>query len=115
MHCFCEEDEEMKYLKVEGDFGADPIWCDDCGSNLDIGEIPLSQPLKIKLMKWARQYGEWMDWEQDQLQENAVSMEEEHNRLGQLLTEEVQKEFNTQYKVFFTPSASEKMYNNQNK
>lgn len=106
MHCFCEDDEEMKYLKVEGDFGADPIWCDDCGSNLDIEEIPLSQPLKMNLMKWARQYGDWIDSNQDQLKAKAISMEEEHNRLGQLLTEEVQKELGVNHNVHFTPSRS---------
>jgi hypothetical protein len=31
MHCFCEQKETYE-LKVEGDVGADPVWC-----NMDQG------------------------------------------------------------------------------
>ncbi len=34
MHCFCEQKETYE-LKVEGDVGADPIWCNQCGCNFD--------------------------------------------------------------------------------
>lgn len=110
MHCFCQEDEDIMYFKIEGDFGTDAIWCDDCSSNLDIEEIPMSQPLKDKLTKWARQYGIWIDWEQDQLRENGIQMEDDHNKLGQLLTEEVQQELGLKYKVRFSPSTSATVY-----
>lgn len=110
MHCFCQEDEEIIYLKIEGDFGADAIWCDDCSSNLDIEEIPISQPLKEKLVQWARQYGSWMDWENNVMYTNGIQMEEEHNKLGQLLTEKVQEELGFKYKVCFSSSTLAKLY-----
>lgn len=109
MHCFCEKDEEIKYLKVEGDVGADAIWCDDCGNNLDIEEVPLSQPLKIKLMKWAEQYGTWMNRERNQSHKDETQLEDAHNHLGQLLTNEVQKELGMSYKVSFSFSTSAKI------
>jgi transcription elongation factor Elf1 len=42
MNCSSEQIDTCN-LKVEGDVGADPIWCDLCGHNLDIEEIPLSK------------------------------------------------------------------------
>lgn len=69
MSCFCEEKETFN-LKLEGDVGADPIWCDECYSNLDIDDIPISNNLKIKLTKWMQQYGEWIHWSKDVLRSN---------------------------------------------
>jgi len=35
MNCLCMQKETYE-LKVEGDIGADPIWCEKCSCNLDI-------------------------------------------------------------------------------
>lgn len=44
--CKCEF---TNSFKIEADFGADPIWCNQCGWNLDIEEFPLTDNLKVEL------------------------------------------------------------------
>lgn len=110
MNCsFCEEEKTFN-LKVEGDVGADAIWCDECYCNLDIYDLPISKNLKAQLTMWAQQYGEWMDWNKDLLLPDGVLLENEHNRRGELLTAAVRYEFGEKYKVRFSPSSSAKMY-----
>lgn len=111
MLCFCEDKKSFN-LKVEGDVGADPIWCDECYSNFDIEDIPISKSLQVELTKWIQQYGEWIDWSNDVLRTNGIQMEEEHNKLGKILTEKVQNELGTEYKIRFSPSSSARMYTN---
>ncbi|MEW5548939.1 hypothetical protein ABGT22_02995 [Peribacillus frigoritolerans] len=65
MECFCEQKETYE-LKVEGDVGADPIWCNQCSCNLDIG--PISDTLTNELIEWVNRYGEWIDWDEDKKQ-----------------------------------------------
>ncbi|EFV74831.1 hypothetical protein HMPREF1013_04857 [Bacillus sp. 2_A_57_CT2] len=109
MHCFCENKETFD-LKVEGDVSADPIWCNQCGCNFDIEEVPLSEDLKDDLMRWAMMYGRWIDWSKDTLLPNGIELENEHNKQGQQLTEKVKKELGTKYRVKFSPSTSARMY-----
>ena len=104
MKCFCDEQEEIHYLKVEGDIGADPIWCKLCKSNLDMKEVPISTELKSELMEWVWKYGKWIDWENGEVVPNGVELEEKHNKVGLKLTEKVQKELVGKYKVSFSPS-----------
>jgi hypothetical protein len=111
MHCgICEE--KTFNLKVEGDVGADPIWCDECFANFDIYDIPISKDLRVRLTKWAQQYGEWIDWNKDVLYSNGVQMEDEHNKNGERLTVDVRTELGEEYKVRFSPSSSARMYAN---
>ena len=91
MQCFCEQKETYE-LKVEGDVGADPIWCNQCGFNFDLEDIPISNELKSELMDWVTRYGEWIDWDIDKLIPNGIEMEEENNKQGAKLTEKVKKE-----------------------
>lgn len=109
MLCFCEDSEGF-CLKVEGDVVADPIWCDECYSNLDIEDIPISEGLKVKLKKWVQEYGNWINWSKDMLYSNGVQMEDEHNKMGELLTVAVREELGEEYKVRFSPSSSARMY-----
>jgi len=37
-------------------------------------------------------------------------MEDEHNKMGELLSVEVRKEFGEEYKMRFSPSSSARMY-----
>lgn len=114
MHCaFCEE-EKIFNLNVEGDLSADAIWCDKCHCNLDISEIPFSKTLKAKLSKWMQQYGLWIDWDEDRLYSNGIQLEDEHNKMDELLTIEVRKELGSEYQVRFSPSSSAKYYANFN-
>ncbi|WP_335808474.1 hypothetical protein [Halobacillus litoralis] len=79
MRCLCEEQEKNE-LKVEGDVGADPIWCNQCNCNLDLEEVPIELHLKLELMKWIEEYGAWMDWCKDGIIPNGVELEKEHNK-----------------------------------
>lgn len=40
--CACKE---LKKLKVEADFSAEPLWCAKCYTNLDIEDFSLSDSL----------------------------------------------------------------------
>jgi hypothetical protein len=112
MECPCEE-KETYCLKVEGDVGADPIWCNNCGCNLDIDEIPLSNQLKDELIRWALKYGEWIDWDTDTVVENGIELENKHNEMGLKLTEKVKKELGDKYVISFSLSTSARRYANQ--
>ncbi|QOR64995.1 hypothetical protein IM538_14225 [Cytobacillus suaedae] len=109
MRCFCANKESYA-LKIEGDVGADPIWCNDCGCNLDLEEFPIPSDLKEQLTSWAMMYGEWIDWSKDKLRSNGIELEDKHNKLGQQLTVKVKKELGSRYKVEFSPSSSARMY-----
>ena len=109
MECFCEGKQTV-HLKIEGDVGADPIWCDKCGCNLDLDDIPVSEELKSELSIWASKYGEWIDWNKDELLFNGVELEEQHNEEGNKLTEKVKEELKANYKINFSPSSMGKSY-----
>ncbi|WP_406944269.1 hypothetical protein ACJA3J_12985 [Halobacillus sp. SY10] len=98
MRCLCKQ-KETNELKVEGDVGADPIWCNRCNCNLDIEEIPIKLDLKLELFEWVKKYGGWIDWDNDGIVPNGVEFEEEHNKEGLKLTEKVQKELEGKYKT----------------
>ncbi|SFJ30147.1 hypothetical protein SAMN04487936_101594 [Halobacillus dabanensis] len=109
MKCLCEQGVTNE-LKVEGDVGADPIWCNRCHCNLDIEEVPIELDLKLELMKWIKKYGDWMDWDEDKIVPSGVELEIEHNKKGWKLTEKVQKQLEGKYKVSFSPSTFANTY-----
>ena len=109
MHCLCKQGMTAD-LQVEGDVAADPIWCSKCGCNLDLEDFKLSIELEKELMKWASNYGSWIDWNRDVLKENGIELEEEHNRKGSNLTIRVKKELGEKYRVTFSPSTIGKSY-----
>ncbi|MES1041076.1 hypothetical protein FOA20_16620 [Peribacillus simplex] len=113
MECLCEQ-KETNELKVEGDVGADPIWCNQCGCNLDIEDFPISNKLIRELNEWAKMYGEWIDWDEDKWLPNGNELEEEHNKQGLNLTEKIKKELEGKYKIKFSPSTMEGVYVNKN-
>ncbi|WP_349407650.1 hypothetical protein [Pseudalkalibacillus sp. SCS-8] len=106
--CFCKE--PTTHLKLEGDVGAEPIWCGKCGANLDVDVFPISEDLKCKLMDWGFRYGEWMDWEKDRLQKGAKQMEEAFNREGSELLEKISREIGRSVKVEYVPSTMVRHY-----
>jgi hypothetical protein len=109
MRCFCEYKETYN-LKVEGDVDTDPIWCNQCGCNIDIEEAPISDELKGELLRWVMMYGEWIDWDKDILRPNGIELENTHNKLGEQLTKKVKKELSTKYNVTFSPSSTARLY-----
>lgn len=110
MRCFCEQKETFD-LKMEADVGADPIWCVECGCNLDLEDTPLSNDLKKELIDWASMYGKWIDWDLDKIISNGIQMEEEHNRQGVILTEQTKQELGGKYRITFSPSTMGRSYN----
>ncbi|MFC0234890.1 hypothetical protein ACFFJJ_01100 [Fictibacillus phosphorivorans] len=99
-------------LKLEADVNTDPVWCNRCGCNLELDELPISLDLKEELQNWTMVYGEWIDWANDRIRENGVELETEHNQLGQTLSAKIQKELGDTYTVSFSPSRSARHYLN---
>lgn len=93
----------IKAIKVEADFTADPLWCQKCSINLNSEDFPLSEVLKKELFEWVGAYGTWIDWETDSIVAGGVAMEAAHNECGAKLTEQVRSQL-TQYEVVFSPS-----------
>ncbi|MBU8691238.1 hypothetical protein KM918_28580 [Priestia megaterium] len=96
--------------KLEADFHADPIWCYDCGENLEIDHFPLSQDLQEELEEWTDNYGDWIDFNTDSLKENGLDMEKKHNVKGLQLFKQVKKQLGKDYSIIFVPSKSGKWY-----
>lgn len=109
MNCFCENG-EVKQLKVEGDFSADPIWCDECCANLELDDFDLSPELRKKLKQWALAFGGWIDVEKDVLRAGGAEMEARHNEEGLVLAEELEVELAGVYGVVFSPSGLVGLY-----
>lgn len=109
MKCFCDSG-ATKELKIEGDVGADPVWCNRCGCNLNIEDIPISHELAEELSSWVMKYGEWIDWDKDRLLLNGIALEDEFNQEGIALTEKVRKELGDKYKIRYSLSTSARGY-----
>ena len=98
--CACKE---VKQLKVEADFSADPLWCAKCYTNLDSEDFSLSADLLKALFEWIGDYGTWIDWETDGVVAGGVALEAAHNERGAELTELVKQQL-PQYDIVFSPS-----------
>lgn len=109
MKCCCNSG-ETKDIKIEGDVGADPFWCNRCGCNMDIEEVPISYELAKELSSWAMKYGEWIDWSEDKLLPNGIELEDEFNQTGIILTEKVRKELSDSYTIHYSLSTSARFY-----
>ena len=108
MHCQCEKG-PIKRLTIEGDIGADPVWCSDCGCNLELEDFPFPADLAAKLEAWVQTYGEWMDWETERLKPGGLEMEAAFNAKGQALTEQAAEQL-AGYTITFSPSTSASEY-----
>jgi len=109
LNCCCKSGVTTD-LKIEGDVGADPIWCNKCGCNLDIEDVPISNELVGELSSWAINYGEWIDWDIDKLLPKGIELEDKFNQIGVTLTEKVKQELGDKYKVKYSPSTSARFY-----
>ncbi|MGG5253604.1 hypothetical protein ACQYAD_08915 [Neobacillus sp. SM06] len=76
-------------LKIEADYVADPIWCNECGYNLDIEDFPLSGKLKEEFSNWLEKYD--------------LIPAEEHNKIGRYLLEKTKRELGSEDKIIFKP------------
>jgi hypothetical protein len=100
MRRICECKEQSYDLILEADYGADAIWCKNCGWNLDIYYIHLSQELKKELEDWVGTYSNSVLDESEYIYE----VSQKHNRNGLKLLEKVKKELGIKYTVSYKPS-----------
>ncbi|MGE7839665.1 hypothetical protein ACQKNX_02630 [Lysinibacillus sp. NPDC093712] len=98
--CNCKE---LVQIKVEADFGSDPLWCKVCGFNLDMDKMQIPPSLKIQLRSWINDYGVWVKWDSDSLIVEGENLEKQHNELGLKLTEKVINELKN-INIVFQPS-----------
>lgn len=103
VNCGCV-DGRTTNITLEGDFGADALWCTNCQYNLDVEDTLLSDRLKEALLEWAAQYGIWIDLETDMLVEDAAQLEQTHNAAGNILAQKLKEELGVAYTITFEPS-----------
>lgn len=103
MQCFCKN--QTYSLKIEADFVADPVWCNECNCNIDMEDLPLSEQLKNDLHLWSLVFGSWRDKETDKLVKDAYAIINQYNNRGLELTERVKEELGNKYSVLYVPSA----------
>ena len=109
MNCECVNGTPAK-IRIEGDVGADPIWCHSCGSNLELDELHLTDPLSKELAEWGRSYGEWIDWDSDKLRPGGIEMEEVFNQKGSELTSRVKNELVGRFDSIYLPSTTARFH-----
>ncbi|ULG74673.1 hypothetical protein [Macrococcus brunensis] len=97
----------LTYINVSADYGADPIWCAVCHSNLDMTEFNLTDTLDYDLFRWTNRYGEWLDLETNQVISGGEALETKHNEEGVFLTKRLQNEL-PNYQFTFIPSEETK-------
>ena len=103
VNCGCK-DGRTTTITLEGEFGADALWCTKCQYNLDVEHTILSDRLKEALLEWAAQYGIWIDLETDMLVDDAQTLEKTHNAAGKVLVQKLQEELGVAYTITFEPS-----------
>ena len=101
MDCKCKE---VKKITLEADFGSDPIWCGVCGYNLDIEELEISEELRQAIFVWENQFGEWLDLDTDELEEDGEPLEEAFNARGLELLALLKQELGNKYEWNYSPS-----------
>lgn len=98
---------------IEAEYQTDPIWCKNCGTNLDIDDFPLNEGLKEEIVQWVMKYGEWIDWENDNLIANGGDLEKQFNEAGKNLAQKVKEDLK-EFSVGYNPSNTTEIYKNIN-
>ena len=88
MDCGCKT--TTTQLLLEGEYGADPVWCAVCQYNIELDELPIPEELMDELLDWGNRYGQWVDLEQGVFVEGGEAMEAAHNKAGELLAKKLQ-------------------------
>lgn len=88
MECGCKT--ETKQLLLEGEYGADPVWCAVCEYNIELDELLIPEELMDELLDWGNRYGQWVDLEQNIFIEGGEQLQAEHNKDGKLLAKKLQ-------------------------
>jgi hypothetical protein len=109
----CKCSQETLLIKFEADFGADPIWCSVCGSNLAIIDFGLREDFIEEIYQWLSKYIEWIDLETDSLVEGAQEMQRAFNEQGFILCEKFKQIIGGKYTVEYRPADSVSWYQNK--
>ncbi|MFS0783168.1 hypothetical protein [Bacillus sp. 1P06AnD] len=109
MDCMCDN-QDIHELKLEADISADPVWCDRCGCNLELEDMPISAELKKELLEWGISYGEWIDWDKDRFKDGGEQSENDHNAEGSRLLRKIQAELPANFTIAFSPSQMAEVY-----
>lgn len=102
MHCHTCNKSYITII-IEGDFGADPLWCGQCHANLELEELPLSASLQTELTTWMCDFGEWIDIENDSFLAGLEHLAQEHDKRGAQLAQKVADELGSEVTVTFRP------------
>lgn len=102
MECGCKK--TTNKLFIEGEYGADPVWCAVCQYNIELDELPIDSALMAELLAWGNSYGEWVDLELGVYVDGGEAMEAAHNKAGALLAKKLQMALHG-VTVTFNPSA----------
>ncbi|MFJ7649981.1 hypothetical protein ACIQ1H_20905 [Lysinibacillus sp. NPDC097279] len=87
---YCEHcNKPIKALLLESDFGADPLWCGHCRTNLELEQLPLEEALQDELTTWMCKFGEWIDLETDSFIEGMEYLAKNHDEQGEDLAQKV--------------------------
>lgn len=88
MDCGCKT--TTTKLLLEGEYGADPVWCAVCQYNIELDELPIDDSLMNELLQWGNSYGQWVDLEVGQFVAGGEEMQATHNQAGALLAKKLQ-------------------------
>ena len=102
MDCGCKT--ATTKLFIEGEYGADPVWCSVCQYNIELDELPIDDGLMNELLAWGNSYGQWVDLEAGVYVDGGEAMEAAHNKEGTLLGKKLQMALQGAT-VTFNPSA----------
>lgn len=102
VECGCKT--ETKHLFLEGEYGADPVWCAICEYNIELDELPIDSQLMDELLDWGNAYGQWIDLEHNEFVEDGEALETAHNNAGATLAKKLQMALQG-VKVDFHPAA----------
>lgn len=88
--CGCKE---TRFIRVETEVGADPLWCGTCLYNLDLDLVEICDSLKGEFYKWNAELTRNPNFNLDKL--------EQHNRVGKELTARLKEELGSRYTIEF--------------
>ncbi|MER1998211.1 MAG: hypothetical protein ABS882_00435 [Lysinibacillus sp.] len=98
--CECQQ---IKKMKVEAAYSAEPLWSAECFTNLGSYRFSLTESLVTALYEWIGDYGTWIDWNTDGVVAGGVELEAVHNKRGAELAELVKQQL-PQFDIVFSPS-----------
>lgn len=93
---FCKACNQKSKIKLMSDYSSNHIWCDNCGVEIDINELNISDCLKLLIEHWG------LIWEVSvsylyKLSYNKQYLEELYKKTGYC----IEKELSNYYECYF--------------